>query len=101
MKHVDILYFEGCPNHNPAVDMAHDVINDLGIAAEVREIEVRTPEEAETLRFLGSPSIRVDDVDIEPSGRERGDFGISCRTYDGAGLPPKKMLADALQGGPK
>ena len=37
---IEVLYFEGCPNREAAVDLARDVARELGIAAEIREIEV-------------------------------------------------------------
>ena len=97
MKRIDILYFEGCPNHEPAAALARDVVRDLGIGAEIREVEVKGPEDAARLRFLGSPSIQVDGVDVEPDARNRNDFGFACRTYDGEGLPRRELLATALK----
>lgn len=98
MKRIDILYFDGCPNHAPAVAMARGIAAELGIEIDVNEIHVGTPEEAQAQRFLGSPSIRVDGVDIEPEARERTDYGFSCRTYSGQGLPPREFLIAALTG---
>lgn len=98
MKKIEILYFEGCPNHKPAVDLAREVVRNLGLDAEIREVEVMGPEDAAKLRFLGSPSIRIDGVDVEPSARSRTDFGFACRTYDGEGLPRREMLVAALRG---
>lgn len=93
---VRVLYFVGCPNHAPAVELVRDVVAKLGVEAEVVEVEVTNPADAERLRFLGSPTILVDGVDIEPAARDRADFGFSCRTYDGQGTPPREMLAAAL-----
>jgi len=51
-------------------------------------------EAAERERFLGSPSVRVNQEDIEPGAEERRDFGMKCRLYvtpDGlSGLPPDR-----------
>jgi copper chaperone CopZ len=96
MKKIDILFFEGCPNHTPAVELAREVAAELNLELEINEIEVTGPEDAIQLRFLGSPSIRVDGLDIEPAARHLTKFGFSCRTYSGEGLPPKETLADAL-----
>ena len=97
MKKIEILYFEGCPNHEPATALAREVVRDLGLAAEIREVEVKEPEDAAKLRFLGSPSIRIDGADVEPSARSRTNFGFACRTYDGEGLPRREMLVAALK----
>jgi hypothetical protein len=99
---VEILYFEGCPNHVPALEMVRNVLNREKIEAEVRAIEVTNEMDAEAVRFLGSPSVRVDGVDIEP-GREDDIPFYGCRTYtvDGktVGVPPGKWLVDTLRRG--
>jgi hypothetical protein len=41
----------------------------------------QAPTQAEEERFLGSPSVRVEGVDIEPGAGERTDFGLKCRLY--------------------
>ncbi len=66
MTKVEILYFEGCPNHRPAVECVHEVLRQEGLSAEVQELEVPDAEAAQRFRFLGSPSIRVNGVDVEP-----------------------------------
>lgn len=95
---VEVLYFEGCPNHEPAVRLAREVLAELGQNATVEEVEITSPEDAERLRFLGSPTVLVDGVDVEPSARSRTDYGFSCRTYNGNGVPPRELIADAVKG---
>ena len=96
---VEILFFEGCPNHGPSVDLARAALRELGLAVPVREIEISTDEDARRHRFLGSPSIRVDGEDIEPEARDRADYAMSCRIYGSSGLPPKDLLVAALREG--
>jgi copper chaperone CopZ len=93
---VQVLYFEGCPNHEPAIALARQLIADLGLDASVEEVEVQGAEDAERMRFLGSPTVIVDGVDIEPCARNRTDFGFCCRTYNGKGISPRKLLENAL-----
>lgn len=97
---VEVLFFEGCPNHKPAVELARDVARELGVSAEVEEVEVKSQEDVERLRFLGSPSINVDGVDVEPRARTRTDYGFTCRTYGGRGLPTREVVADAMKSAP-
>lgn len=94
---VDVLYFVGCPHHQATIDQVREVLLDLEIEAEVHEVVVRDSDEAARRRFLGSPSIRVEGLDIEPEARGRTDFALSCRLYDGSGLPPRELLVAALQ----
>ena len=96
---IEVLYFSGCPNHRPAVDLARTVVRDLGVDTTIEEVAVETPEEAERHRFLGSPTIRVNGRDIDPAARGRDDFALSCRVYEDGGVPPRKLLVDALRAG--
>jgi len=57
---VEILYFEGCPNHEPARALVERLATQLRIEPEIRLVEVADPEAAVALRFLGSPTVRVD-----------------------------------------
>ena len=94
---IELLYFEGCPHVEPTLSLANEVLNELGLSTEIREVEVRTPEDAEQMRFLGSPSLRVDGKDIEPGAEDRTEYTLSCRLYGGSGLPPKGLLVAALE----
>ena len=100
---IDVLTFAGCPNAASAVELVQRVTADAGVAAELREIEVESSEQAERLRFLGSPTIRVDGRDVEPGADARGDFAFSCRVYHTdsglAGQPDARWLRDALVSG--
>ena len=94
---IEVLYFEGCPNHQPTVQLVQEVVDTLGLSLEVSEVEVAGHEEAETLRFLGSPSVRVNGRDIEPGADDRTGFALSCRVYGAAGVPPRDLLVAALR----
>jgi hypothetical protein len=78
---VEILYFEGCPNHEPARKLVKRVAAQLRIEPEIRLVEVSDPDAAVALRFLGSPTVRVNGVDVEPGTKARRDFALSCRIY--------------------
>ena len=97
---VEILYFDGCPNHEPAHKLVEQVAAELGLQPEVELVEVADPETATRLRFLGSPSVRVDGSDVEPGADERSDFVLSCRVYRSerglVGQPEASWIRDAL-----
>ncbi len=93
---VSILYFAGCPNHPPVVEMARNVIDDSGLEIELEEIDVQLSQ-VSSLRFLGSPSVHVDGVDIDQAARLRTDYAMACRVYPTPdGLPKREWLVDAL-----
>ena len=98
---VEILYFAGCPNHEPAVTRVSDILREETVSAELVEVEVKDAATAQAVGFLGSPSIRIDGRDIEPSARQSNAFGFGCRTYPDegrrAGVPPVAWIRAAVQ----
>lgn len=78
---VELLYFEGCPNHEGARALVERIAAEEGVTPELREVPVPTPEAAQGLRFLGSPTIRVNGHDVEPGADEREQFQYACRVY--------------------
>jgi len=100
---IELLYFEDCPNHLPAREMLREILDSLCREDQIHQVEVRTQAEAEAIRFVGSPSIRINGSDIEPWARTAKDFGLSCRTYlDGpqrGGVPSRELLRGAIMEG--
>ena len=78
---VEILYFEGCPNHEPTHALVERIATQLRIEPDIRLVEIRDREAAIEFRFLGSPTVRVNGLDVEPGAEERRDFALSCRIY--------------------
>lgn len=97
---VEILYFDGCPNHERARELVKQAAAELELQPEIELIEVADADTATRLRFLGSPSVRVDGRDVEPGADERSDFLLSCRVYRSerglAGQPEADWIRDAL-----
>ncbi len=100
---VEILYFEGCPTHEPARALVERLSRELAVAPEIRMVEVPDAETALRPRFLGSPTVRVDGHDIEPAADERDGFMLACRVYRTdsgfAGVPDERWLRDRLAAG--
>ncbi|MBC5826333.1 MAG: DUF2703 domain-containing protein [Candidatus Eremiobacteraeota bacterium] len=98
---VDLLFFEGCPNHGPTLDLIGEVLAEQQVAAKIRKIEVADEDDVHTNRFLGSPTVRVDGVDIEPSARSLDRYGMTCRVYHRGdavtGTPPRQLIEDAIR----
>jgi hypothetical protein len=97
---VEILYFDGCPNHQPAIALVEQISRELGIEPELRLVEVSDQPAAERLRFLGSPTIRIGGVDVDPRTDERSDYALSCRVFQTdagiSGQPDARWVREAL-----
>jgi hypothetical protein len=98
---IELLYWEGCPSHPEALELLRNVLASHGIDAEIDMRHVETQEEAEALRFPGSPTIRVDGSDVDPAGAESRP-ALNCRIYqlpDGtvSPVPSREQLEEALR----
>ena len=93
---IEVLFFDGCPNYSPAVDRLRTVLATEGLHAEVIEIEVRDESAARELKFFGSPTIRVNGLDIETSWRQVRETAFACRCYSG-GLPSEELIRAAVR----
>ena len=102
MKLVEVLFFDGCPNVELAVDRAREAIARAGAPADLRLVRIAGEDQAVQCGFLGSPSVRVDGVDVDASARERSDFGSQCRVYSLSGrlegAPPTQWIEALLLG---
>lgn len=98
---VELLYFDGCPNHEALLPHLRELLESSGTSADVALVRVDDAEAATRERFLGSPTIRVDGEDVEPSAATRSDFGLKCRLYptpDGLrGVPTDAWVLAAVE----
>ncbi len=95
---IELLYFDGCPSWKDGLNNLEAALKEEGITSSVERIKVDDDEEANRLRFLGSPSFRVNGQDLWHE--ERDTYSLSCRVYptpDGIkGYPTIVMLREKL-----
>jgi hypothetical protein len=97
---VEVLYFDGCPSHEALMPRLRELMVATGVDAPVELKRVESVEAAERERFLGSPTLRVNGQDVDPTAGERTDFGLKCRLYPSAaglrGTVPDEFVLEAL-----
>jgi hypothetical protein len=98
---VELLVTASCPYRDAALALVQRVCGQGDGQAEVRVVEIPDQPAAERLRFLGSPTIRVNGRDIEPGAEWNVEYVCGCRLYQGEhslrGLPEEAWLRQALQ----
>src|SRR5215216_4209433 len=98
---IEILYIDGCPNHEGVEGHIRGLLTAAGVDVPIRQRRIESAAQAEAERFLGSPSVRVNGVDVDPTAPRQIIFGLSCRVYaTEEGLrrtPPDEWILAALQ----
>lgn len=95
---VVVVVVEDCPGAAPTAHLIRSVAAAMGIpAVDVQTIVVRTPEEAAANQMLGSPTVLIGGMDIEPRARARTDYAIACRSYGGQSVPPSSLVEAAIR----
>ena len=76
------------------------VLLEQGIPSKISEVEVGDETIARAVEFLGSPTVRINGVDVEPGVERTGQAGLCCRTYiengKRVGLPPQDLIRQAV-----
>ncbi len=95
---IEVLYVTNCPNRAVAIERLRAILPAEGFRTHVSEVLVSDAELAQTLKFPGSPTIRVNGQDVEPQGEKTAVFGLMCRLYpDGSGAPSQQSLRAAIE----
>jgi len=96
---IELFYFDGCPSWEGALENLKAALAAENMEAEIRLVMVEDDDEAARLKFLGSPSFRVDGADWWPEERKR--YNLSCRVYATPqgmrGAPTVEMLREKLR----
>ena len=82
---VEVQHFEGCPNSSEMIARVKTAIKEFGNQINYEEILVETPEEAERVKFRGSPTVLINGIDLE-NMPELNEANLACRYYKN-GLP--------------
>lgn len=98
---IQFLYYADCPSHDDALERLQVVMSEMGIRADIEVIQVESEAQAQKLRFVGSPTIRINGQDIVPTP-PNAHYSLTCRAYrleDGriSPLPSREMIRSGLR----
>ena len=95
MINIEIQYFNECPNSQKMIDSVNKAIDRMNADVECKHTLVETEQEAVRVKFRGSPTLLINDVDFE-NLPERDKGTLSCRYYAN-GIPTDDQIVSYLK----
>jgi hypothetical protein len=101
---VELLYWDADPSYMTTRQRLVEVLTEDAFETPIQMIAVNSTADATLLEFAGSPTIRIDGVDIHPGGG--GGMGLHLRSYpaddalDGPStepIPGKRLIRRAVE----
>ena len=74
---VKVISLKDCGAPAPTINLIKKTASALNIQIELLHVIVKTSEEAIQHRYLGSPTVQINGLDIEPKVRTRQQFGLT------------------------
>ena len=99
---VEFFWWAECPSWERVLSDLRAAMEELGLdPGSISETEIRDEDDAERLSFVGSPTIRVEGVDVDPPGADE-PVGLACRIYRRpdarvSPLPDPELVRGALR----
>jgi len=99
--HAELLYTPDCPHADRAERALRWVLTSENVEADIVRVRVADLDQAAGVDFHGSPTIRLDGVDVVPV-EEGAPVNLACRLYrDGNGridgVPPEDVIRSAIE----
>ena len=97
---VEILARSDCQSRGMARIVVERAIDELDISADVTVVEIASQAQAKKRGFLGSPTVRVNGLDVEPGTNGSKEVTLGDRVYRGErglqGWPDARWIRAAL-----
>lgn len=77
MIDVCVYALDGCQDTPAAIELVRETARELELAISFSQITITSPEDVQTYQFPGSPTIRLNGLDIEPEMRETTHWGMT------------------------
>ncbi len=79
---IEVYVGRGCSHVERTREVVNEALAEAGATgAEVAFVQLDSPEEARARRMLGSPTIRVNGIDVEYGDREPDETTTGCRFF--------------------
>jgi hypothetical protein len=98
---VEILVTKDCPHEDAAINVVGAAAQAIGVIPQLVLLEVSTLDQARQRGFAGSPTIRVNGIDVDPAPRDQYRPRLACRVYrtthGPSGVPEFDLIRAALE----
>jgi glutaredoxin len=98
---IEIFVSNACPHREAAKQLVDEAAQEAGVQETPAVITVNDYEDAKAKRMFGSPTVRVNGMDIEYAEREPEEFTTGCRFYNSAEgwkpLPRKELILRGIE----
>ncbi len=89
--HVELLYVEADPTYMRARQNLVEVLNEDAFETTIQMIAVASEADADLLDFHGSPTIRINGIDVDPASARATGLGLR------QGVPSKAAIRAAVE----
>lgn len=77
MINVKVLSIKGCEAAPPTIELVKSVAEELEIKIKLSHVVVESSEQAIKERFIGSPTVQINGLDLDSASRETRNFGVT------------------------
>jgi hypothetical protein len=96
---IEILHTDECPFWEETLRLIEKAVTESGMKIHVKTTRISSVAEAKRLGFPGSPTVRINGVDVDPATRETEGY-MGCRIYRYQDrmfeYPPEAMIKSAI-----
>lgn len=98
---IQLLHTADCHAWKDSLSVLEDALKTKGLEVKYEVILIETEDQAKLYKFIGSPTILIAGVDVDPMARNVTTYSVSsCRPYFYQGktydFPPKEMILQTL-----
>lgn len=74
---VKIISLDNCDGTPATIKLLKETVLEMGITIELEHLVIHTIEDARAHRHIGSPTVQIEGLDIEPEARVVQRFGLT------------------------
>ena len=98
---IELFYFRNCPSYKQTIRDLGKILKEKKINVKVEMVEIKSEQEAKKVKFIGSPTLRINGKDIDSLAGLSKHYGMRCRIYFYKGKispsPPEEMIVKSLE----